>query len=95
MVRLQRLEDLAAQVRNEASSHLACEPQAGIIVVPDEQSIDAVRSGGTVAADHELLLVLKLQLLPGVAPLSGLVQRVLALRDHAFEPEAAYGLNDR
>ena len=64
---------------NEAGSHLAREPQAGLIVVADEQSIDAVRPG-TVAADHELLLVLKLQLLPGVAPLSGFVQRVLALR---------------
>ena len=32
MVRLQRLEDLATQVRNEAGPHLACEPQAGLIV---------------------------------------------------------------
>jgi hypothetical protein len=35
LVGLQRLEDLAAQVRNEASSHLACEPQAAPIVVAD------------------------------------------------------------
>ena len=88
MVSPQRLEDLATQMRNEASPHLACEPQAGLIVVADEQSIEAVRSG-TVAADYELLLVLKLQLLPGVAPLSGLVQRILALRDHAFESQVA------
>ena len=32
MVRIQRLEDLAAQVRNEARSHLACEPQAAVVV---------------------------------------------------------------
>ena len=35
MVRLQRLQHLATQVRNEASPHLAREPQAGIIVVAD------------------------------------------------------------
>jgi len=40
MVRLQRLEDLATKVGNEASSHLSCETQASAIVVPDEQSID-------------------------------------------------------
>jgi hypothetical protein len=56
-------------VRNEASPHLASEPQASFIVRADEQFIDAVRSR-TIATDHELLLVLKLQLLPGVAPLS-------------------------
>jgi hypothetical protein len=44
MVRLQRLEDLAAQV-NEPSPHLACEPQAGLIVVADQKRIDAVRFG--------------------------------------------------
>jgi len=43
---------------------------ARVVVVADEQRIDAVRSGA-VAADHELLLVLELQLLPRVAPLSG------------------------
>ena len=36
MVGLQRLEDLATQMGNEASSHLACEPQTGLIVVADE-----------------------------------------------------------
>jgi hypothetical protein len=41
---LQRPEDLATQVRHEASSHLACEPQAGIILA-DEQGIDSVRPG--------------------------------------------------
>ena len=33
MVRLQRLEDLAAQMGNEASPHLAGEPQTAVIVV--------------------------------------------------------------
>jgi hypothetical protein len=53
-------------VRNEASPHLTSEPQASFIVIAD-----AVRSRA-IATDHELLLVLKLklQLLPGVAPLS-------------------------
>ena len=36
MVRLQRPEDLATQVRNEASPHLAREAQAGVVVVADE-----------------------------------------------------------
>jgi len=36
MVRLQRLEDLATQMRHEASSHLAREPQAHLIIVADE-----------------------------------------------------------
>jgi hypothetical protein len=56
MVRLQRLEDLATEMRDEASPHLAREPQARVVVVPDEQSVDAVRPGA-VAADRELLLV--------------------------------------
>ncbi len=94
MVRRQRLEYLATQMRHEAGSHLAREPQPGVVVVADQQRVDAVRPGA-VAADHELLLVLKLQLLPGVAPLPGLVRRVLALRDHALEPEAAHRLDDR
>ena len=33
MVRLQRLEDLAAQVRNEAGPHVAREPQASVTAV--------------------------------------------------------------
>ena len=59
------------------------------------QVVDLLVRPGTIAADHELLLVLQLQLLPGVAPLSGLVHRVPALRDDAFKSEAAHGLDDR
>ena len=35
MVRLQSLEDLPTQMRNEASPHLACESQARVVVVAD------------------------------------------------------------
>ena len=52
MMRLQHLEDLTAQVRNEAGPHLASEPLSGLIVVADQKCIDAVRSR-TVAADRE------------------------------------------
>src|SRR5688572_9948434 len=61
---------------NEAGPHLAREPQARVVVVADQQRVDAVRPWA-VAADHELLLVLQLQLLPGVAPLPGLVHESL------------------
>ena len=56
MVRLQRLEDLAAQVRNEASPHLACEPQAGLIVgrMTDSPSAeDALFHKGEGVVPHE------------------------------------------
>jgi hypothetical protein len=52
MVRLQRLEDLATQMRNEASSHLAREPQAGVLVVRVEHRWRSIQ-GAMAAEAHD------------------------------------------
>ena len=56
-------EDLAADVRREAGSDLSREPQPAVVVIADEQRVDAVRTG-PVSADDELLLAIQLQLDP-------------------------------
>jgi hypothetical protein len=49
---------------------------------------------GPASSDDELLLLVEFHLPPVFAALAGLVQRILPLRDYAFEPEAAHRLHD-
>lgn len=61
--------DYAACVRR-AGSHLARVPQSFVVVVADHQRIDARLAVGLVSADHDILLVLQLQLDPSARAVS-------------------------
>src|SRR5262245_22041077 len=80
-------------MRNKAGSNVAGEMQPLALVKPDKQGIDAVESR-PVAADHELLLMLQLELDPRLAALIGHIQRIFALGDDALEAERARSIND-
>jgi hypothetical protein len=89
----QRRKDVPPQMRREPGSHLAGESQCLALIDADEQRIDALRTG-PVTADEELLLPIQFQLEPCIRPLTGVVLRVLALGDDAFEPQATHGAGD-
>jgi hypothetical protein len=66
--RLKLGEHLPPHVGREARADLTREVQFAVLVVANQQGVDAV-TAGTIAADHELLLPIQLQLLRRGAPL--------------------------
>src|SRR5262245_18025539 len=81
---LQRVKYVSAHMRGKSRSNLAGIPELSALVVSDDERIDAVIAGA-VTTDDKLLLLVEFQLDPRAAPLSGVVPRVPALCDHAFE----------
>ena len=64
-----------------------------VLVVADEQRVDA-GVARAVSADDELLLFVEFQLQPRVAAFAGDVLRVLPLGNHTFEAETAHRGDD-
>src|SRR6185437_3523775 len=85
--RLQMATKLAADVWGETRADLSGELELLALDGPNYQRIDAASAVRPESADHELLLILQLQLLPIARPFGGLIHRAPPLCDHALESE--------